>query len=60
MARRTADHELRIKRVCEPAVAHLLALLKAGPATLLYGARDVAHNQAVVLAGYIRELALSR
>ena len=35
-------------------------LLKAGPVTLLYGARDVEHNQAVVLAGYIRELARSR
>ena len=44
----------------EPAVAQLLTLLKAGPVTLLYGARDVAHNQAVVLAGYIRELARSR
>jgi uncharacterized protein YeaO (DUF488 family) len=44
----------------EPAVARLLVLLKAGPVTLLYGARDVAHNQAVALADYIRELARSR
>lgn len=44
----------------EPAVAQLLTLLKAGPVTLLYGARDVEHNQAVALAGYIRELARSR
>jgi uncharacterized protein YeaO (DUF488 family) len=44
----------------EPAVALLLTLLKAGPVTLLYGARDVEHNQAVALAGYIRELARSR
>jgi uncharacterized protein YeaO (DUF488 family) len=43
----------------EPAVAQLLTLLKAGPVTLLYGARDVAHNQAVVLADYIRERAPS-
>ena len=31
----------------EAAVAQLRALLKAGPVTLLYGARDVEHNQAV-------------
>jgi uncharacterized protein YeaO (DUF488 family) len=43
----------------EPAVAQLLRLLKAGPVTLLYGAHDVAHNQAVVLADYIRERAPS-
>jgi len=43
----------------EPAVGQLLALLKAGPVTLLYGARDVAHNQAVALADYIRERAPS-
>ena len=44
----------------EPAVMHLLVLLKAGPVTLLYGARDVAHNQAAALADYIREFARSR
>jgi uncharacterized protein YeaO (DUF488 family) len=37
----------------EPAVAQLLALLKKGAVTLLYGARDVEHNQAVVLLDYI-------
>ena len=44
----------------EPAVAQLLALLKAGPVTLLYGARDVEHNQAAALADYIRDLERSR
>ena len=44
----------------EPAGGQLLALLKAGPVTLLCGARDVAHNQAVVLLDYARERARSR
>ena len=33
----------------------LEALARTGTVTLLYGARDTEHNQAVVLAGYIRE-----
>jgi uncharacterized protein YeaO (DUF488 family) len=36
------------------AVASLRAMLKRGPVTLLYSARDEAHNQAVVLAEYVR------
>lgn len=39
------------------AVAQLRALLSAGRLTLLYGARDEAHNQAVVLADYLRKRA---
>lgn len=35
------------------AVAELKALIGEGPATLLYGARDEAHNQAVVLRDYL-------
>jgi len=39
------------------AIAQLRALLSAGRLTLLYGARDEAHNQAVVLADYLRKRA---
>lgn len=35
------------------AVAKLRALAAKGPLTLLYGARDTEHNQAVVLAEYL-------
>jgi uncharacterized protein YeaO (DUF488 family) len=35
------------------AVAELRALMKRGPVTLIYGARDTEHNQAVVLAAYL-------
>lgn len=35
------------------AVKQLRALIGEGPATLLYGARDEAHNQAVVLKDYL-------
>lgn len=35
------------------AVKSLKALIGDGPATLLYGARDEAHNQAVVLRDYL-------
>jgi uncharacterized protein YeaO (DUF488 family) len=41
-------------------VAHLRAFLKEGPVTLLYGAHDAAHNQAIVLADYIRKPAMPR
>lgn len=33
----------------------LRELARAGPLTLLYGARDTVHNHAVVLAEYLRE-----
>ena len=33
------------------------ALLGKGRVTLLYGAHDEAHNNAVALAGYLREMA---
>ncbi len=36
------------------AVARLHALLGQGKVTLLYGAHDEAHNNAVALAGYLR------
>jgi uncharacterized protein YeaO (DUF488 family) len=37
-----------------PAVEPLRKLLAAGPVTLLYGARDEVHNQAVALAEFLR------
>lgn len=37
------------------ALAPLRELARAGPLTLLYGARDDAHNHAVVLTEYLRE-----
>ena len=40
----------------EEAVAHLVALSARGPVTLVYGAHDVEHNHALVLAGYLRAL----
>ncbi|OHV61547.1 hypothetical protein LCM4577_13515 [Mesorhizobium sp. LCM 4577] len=36
------------------AVAQLRDLLREGKVTLLYGAHDEAHNNAVALAGYLR------
>jgi|SRR5205809_6837312 len=38
----------------EGAVAQLRDLLREGKVTLLYGAHDAAHNNAVALAGYLR------
>ncbi|AZO70990.1 MULTISPECIES: DUF488 domain-containing protein [unclassified Mesorhizobium] len=38
------------------AVAQLHGLVGEGKVTLLYGARDEAHNNAVALAGYLREM----
>jgi uncharacterized protein YeaO (DUF488 family) len=38
----------------KPAVAELRAAIKGGPATLVYGAKDEARNQAVVLAAYLK------
>lgn len=37
------------------AVSKLRAVLKRGPVTLLYSARDAAHNQALVLAEYLQK-----
>lgn len=37
-----------------PAVEPLRSLLAAGPVTLLYGAHDQIHNQAVALAEFLR------
>ncbi|MDX8490072.1 DUF488 domain-containing protein [Mesorhizobium sp. VK22B] len=37
------------------AVAQLRGLLREGKVTLLYGAHDEAHNNAVALMGYLRE-----
>ncbi|AZO25248.1 DUF488 domain-containing protein [Mesorhizobium sp. M1E.F.Ca.ET.045.02.1.1] len=39
----------------EEAVAQLRGLLREGKVTLLYGAHDEAHNNAVALAGYLRQ-----
>jgi uncharacterized protein YeaO (DUF488 family) len=36
-----------------PAVETLRKVVAAGPVTLIYGARDEAHNQAVALAAYL-------
>jgi uncharacterized protein YeaO (DUF488 family) len=36
-----------------PALAELRDLIADAPVTLLYGARDGAHNEAVVLAEYL-------
>ena len=38
----------------EEAVGRLRGLLRHGKVTLLYGAHDEAHNNAVALAGYVR------
>lgn len=38
-----------------PAVAELKALVAKGHTTLLYGAHDQQHNQAVVLAEFLRQ-----
>ncbi len=39
----------------DAAIAPLLELARLGRVTLLYGAHDSEHNQAVVLAAYLRE-----
>lgn len=44
----------------DAAVAQLLGLLQKGKVTLLYGAHDVAHNQAVALRDYMIERMRSR
>ena len=40
-----------------PATQTLRDLVETGPVTLIYGARDEIHNQAVALAEYLREQA---
>ncbi|MFT8676263.1 MAG: DUF488 domain-containing protein [Acetobacter sp.] len=37
------------------AVAQIMALAAQGPVTLLYGARDTQHNEAVVLAAWLED-----
>ena len=49
--RRRYHAELRANR---GALAELRALMKDGPVTLVYGARDEEHNQAVALAEFLR------
>ncbi|PYD49231.1 DUF488 domain-containing protein [Novacetimonas pomaceti] len=43
-------------RASPDAVRQILSLPGRGPITLLYGARDTRHNEAVVLADYLRGL----
>ena len=50
--RRRYFAELRLN----PAVKVLRDIIAAGPVTLIYGARDEAHNQAVALAEYLEQL----
>ncbi|MGH6988211.1 MAG: DUF488 domain-containing protein [Caulobacteraceae bacterium] len=38
-----------------PAIGTLRDLVAAGPVTLIYGARDETHNQAIALAAYLGE-----
>lgn len=46
----------RAELVAQPdGLAPLLALCRAGPVTLLYGARDRAHSHALVLRQHLRE-----
>lgn len=47
-------YETELEDAAAPAVEQLLDLLKDGPVTLVYGARDTQHNDAVVLADFLR------
>lgn len=47
-------YETELEDAAAPAVDQLLDLLKDGPVTLIYGARDTEHNDAVVLADFLR------
>ena len=47
-------YEAELGDAAAPAVDQLLDLLKDGPVTLIYGARDTEHNDAVVLADFLR------
>lgn len=49
------DHRYRAELARNPAVAQLRRLVKSGPVTLLYAARDPACNHAMILANYLRE-----
>lgn len=42
------------------AVSQIAALAEQGPVTLLYGARDTQHNEAVVLADYLNSTGKNR
>lgn len=42
------------------AVSRIAALAEQGPVTLLYGARDTQHNEAVVLAAYLNSTRKNR
>jgi uncharacterized protein YeaO (DUF488 family) len=42
------------------AVSQIAALAEQGPVTLLYGARDTQHNEAVVLAAYLNSTGKNR
>ncbi len=44
----------------DPAVEHLAGLANNGRVTLLYAAHDTAHNQAIVLAGYLHDYLKNR
>lgn len=43
----------RAELKANPAVEELLKIMAEGPVTLVYGAKDKAHNQAVALAEYL-------
>lgn len=44
----------------DDAVGDLVSALGNGRITLLYGAKDTAHNQAVILADYLRDVVTKR
>ena len=54
---RWAEFSTRYRRELDenPELGELVALATAAPTTLLYGARDTDHNQAVVLAAVLAE-----
>ncbi|QNT77525.1 DUF488 domain-containing protein [Entomobacter blattae] len=49
------SEELASPPACE-AVEHLLRILAQGTVTLVYGAKDTEHNQAIVLQHYLENL----
>ncbi len=50
------ERRYRLELQDASAVRDLVVLAQKGPVTLLYGARDREHNEAVVLAAYIGQL----
>ncbi len=50
------ERRYRLELQDAPAMRDLVALAEKGPMTLLYGARDREHNEAVVLAACIGQL----